>query len=65
MDLCVLNETYPECVEAQADALQNGALNVSLETTNITYGNVSTLLTPQRAKQKGEREITQLLSPEG
>ncbi|TKS67096.1 Cholecystokinin receptor CCK-XLR [Collichthys lucidus] len=62
MDLCVLNETYPECVGAQADALQNGALNVSLETTNISYGNVSTLLTPQRAKQKdGDHTLRILL----
>lgn len=57
MDLCARNETSmpAECVGAQTDALQNGAGNGSLETTNITYGNVSTLLIPQRVRQKGER----------
>lgn len=55
MDLCARNETStsPECVGAQTDALQSGTGNGSLETTNITYGNVSTLLIPQRVK--GER----------
>lgn len=50
MDLYAQNETFssPECVGPQADALQNGAGNGSLETSNITCSNVSTLLTPQR-----------------
>ncbi|KAM3607707.1 uncharacterized protein V6R79_012317 [Siganus canaliculatus] len=49
MDLCLRNETYasPECVGAQTDALQNGAGNATLETTNIT-----TELIPQRARQR-------------
>ncbi|KAF3843146.1 hypothetical protein F7725_001995 [Dissostichus mawsoni] len=50
MDLYAQNETFssPECVGPQADALQNGAGNGSLETSNITCSNVSTLLTPQQ-----------------
>lgn len=57
MDLCARNETSmpPECAGAQTDALQSAAGNESLETANITYGNVSTLLIPQRGRQKGER----------
>lgn len=57
MDLCARNETSvsAECVGAQSDALQSGAGNGSSETTNITYSNVSTLLIPQRVRQKGER----------
>ncbi|XP_035532782.1 cholecystokinin receptor [Morone saxatilis] len=64
MELCARNETStsPECVGAQTEALQNGAGNGSLDTTNITYGNVSTLLIPQRARQKdGDHTLRILL----
>ncbi|XP_037644821.1 cholecystokinin receptor [Sebastes umbrosus] len=52
MDLYARNETFtsPECVGAQSDALQNR----SLETSNITCSNVSTLLIPQRVGHKDE-----------
>ncbi|KAM9347322.1 cholecystokinin receptor [Symphorus nematophorus] len=64
MELCARNETStsPECVGAQTDALQTGAGNGSLETTNITYGNMPTLLIPQRVRQKdGDHTLRILL----
>lgn len=63
MDLCVRNETSvsAECVGAQTDALQIGFGNGSLGTSNISHdGNVSTALTPQRTREKGERTRLQL-----
>lgn len=56
----VRNETSinPECVLAQVDALKNGAGNGSLEATNKACGNASTLLIPERARQRGERAHT-------
>ncbi|XP_033984298.1 cholecystokinin receptor [Trematomus bernacchii] len=63
MDLYAQNETFssPECVGPQADALQNGAGNGSLETSNITCSNVSTLLTPQRARHKDDDHTLRIL----
>ncbi|XP_033966475.1 cholecystokinin receptor isoform X1 [Pseudochaenichthys georgianus] len=63
MDLYAQNETFssPECVGPQADALQNGAGNGSLETSNITCSNVSTLLTPQRSGRKSDDHTLRIL----
>ncbi|XP_070770890.1 cholecystokinin receptor [Enoplosus armatus] len=64
MDLYVRNETStsPEYVGAQIDAVQSAAGNGSLETSNITGGNVSTLLTPQRVRQRdGDHTLRILL----
>ncbi|XP_045909993.1 cholecystokinin receptor [Micropterus dolomieu] len=64
MDLYAQNETSTslECVGAQTDALQTGAGNGSLETSNITCGNVSTLLIPQRVKERdGDHTLRILL----
>ncbi|KAJ4933637.1 hypothetical protein JOQ06_030461 [Pogonophryne albipinna] len=63
MDLYAQNETFssPECVGPQADALQNGAGNGSLETSNITCSNVSTLLTPPHARHKGDDHTLRIL----
>ena len=55
MELCARNDTSPECVGAQTDALQSGAANGSLETSNSSYSNMSTVLIPQHVRQKGER----------
>lgn len=66
MDLCVRNETSvsAECVGAQTDALQIGFANGSLRTSNISHdGNVSTALTPQRMREKGEWTRVQLEPP--
>ena len=60
MELCARNDTSPECVGAQTDALQSGAANGSLETSNSSYSNMSTVLIPQRVRQKGERAQRQL-----
>uniref|UniRef100_A0A3Q3E7N3 Gastrin/cholecystokinin type B receptor n=1 Tax=Labrus bergylta TaxID=56723 RepID=A0A3Q3E7N3_9LABR len=51
MDLCSRNETSasPACVGAQT-----GAGNGSLETANITCCNVSSILIPPHARQKGD-----------
>ncbi|CAI5655789.1 unnamed protein product [Oreochromis niloticus] len=59
----VRNETSinPECVVAQVDALKNGAGNGSLEATNIACGNASTLLIPQRARQRDEDHTLRIL----
>lgn len=61
MDLCVRNETSvsAECVGAQRDPI--GFANGSLGTSNISHdGNVSTALTPQRTREKGEWTRVQL-----
>uniref|UniRef100_A0A3Q3M5J5 Gastrin/cholecystokinin type B receptor n=2 Tax=Mastacembelus armatus TaxID=205130 RepID=A0A3Q3M5J5_9TELE len=50
-----------ECVGAQTDALQSGAGNESLETSNITCGNASTLLIPQRVKHRDEDHTLRIL----
>lgn len=64
MDLCVRNETSvsAECVGAQTDPLQIGTANGSLGTSNISHdiSNVSTALTPQRTREKGEWTRAQL-----
>ncbi|XP_068185999.1 cholecystokinin receptor [Antennarius striatus] len=51
MDHCARNEThmYPGCV-GDTDAPLNGSGN--LETTNVTYGNISTFVIPHRVAQK-------------
>ncbi|XP_071761354.2 cholecystokinin receptor [Centroberyx gerrardi] len=63
MDFYALNETSApsECVGAQSDALQNGTGNGSLEPANSTCGNASTLLIPQRVKQKDEDHTLRIL----
>ncbi|XP_041857909.1 cholecystokinin receptor [Melanotaenia boesemani] len=63
MDLLVQNETSTdlECVGALADALQNGAGNGSLGSSNISCSNASTLVTPQRVVQKEEDHTLRIL----
>ncbi|XP_047456104.1 cholecystokinin receptor isoform X2 [Mugil cephalus] len=53
MDAYLQNETAvnPDCVEAHADAPQNGTGNWSLETSNVNCGNASTLLIPRRMRR--------------
>lgn len=61
MDLCARNETSVSAECAQTDALQIGFGNGSLGTSNISHdGNVSTALTPQRMREKGEWTRVQL-----
>ncbi|KAK9537754.1 hypothetical protein VZT92_005338 [Zoarces viviparus] len=63
MDSYVRNETFtsPECVGAQTDALQNGAGDGSMGTSNITCGNVSTLITPKRVRHKDDDHTLRIL----
>uniref|UniRef100_A0A1A7X8A8 Gastrin/cholecystokinin type B receptor n=1 Tax=Iconisemion striatum TaxID=60296 RepID=A0A1A7X8A8_9TELE len=60
MDLYARNETRvnPECVGALADALQN---NGSLETLNVSCGNASTLLVPQRVRQREDDHTLRIM----
>ncbi|XP_031725430.1 cholecystokinin receptor [Anarrhichthys ocellatus] len=63
MDSFARNETFtsPECVGAQTDALQNGAGDGSMGTSNITCGNVSTLLIPKRVRHKDDDHTLRIL----
>ncbi|XP_041662501.1 cholecystokinin receptor [Cheilinus undulatus] len=62
MELCARNDTSPACVETQTDALQTGAGNGSVETSNITCCNVSSILIPPRTRQKdGDHTLRILL----
>ena len=54
MDLYTQNETSSECFGAQTFAQQKGAGNGSMGTSNITCSNTSTILIPQRVRQRGE-----------
>ncbi|XP_059199117.1 cholecystokinin receptor [Centropristis striata] len=62
MDFYTRNETFasPECVAAETDAQQNGASNGSLETSNLTCGNVSTLI-PQGVRHKDDYHMLRIL----
>ncbi|KAM6954916.1 cholecystokinin receptor [Lycodopsis pacificus] len=63
MDSYVRNETFtsPECVGAQTDALQNGAADGSMGTSNITCGNASTLIIPKRVRHKDDDHTLRIL----
>ncbi|XP_054471014.1 cholecystokinin receptor [Anoplopoma fimbria] len=63
MDSYVRNETLtsPACLGAQTDALQTGAGNGSLGTSNTTCGNVSTLLTPKLVRHKDDDHTLRIL----
>ncbi|XP_015253615.1 cholecystokinin receptor-like isoform X2 [Cyprinodon tularosa] len=63
MDLDFTNETYmdSECVRALQDLMQSGALNGSLEASNISCGNTSTLLIPERVGQGEDHTLRILL----
>ncbi|XP_070694548.1 cholecystokinin receptor [Pempheris klunzingeri] len=64
MDLCARNETFAssEGAGAQTFKPQSGAGNGSLEASNITCGNVSSLLIPQRVSQRdGDHTLRILL----
>ncbi|CAJ1079544.1 cholecystokinin receptor [Xyrichtys novacula] len=63
MELCVRNETFasPACVAAQTDAQQSGAGNGSLETSNITCCNVSSILIPPHVRQRDEDHTLRIL----
>ncbi|XP_028249711.1 cholecystokinin receptor [Parambassis ranga] len=64
MDLYVRNETSVTqgCVGGlQAGALHNGTGNESLETSNVTCGDASTLLIPQRVRQRGDDHMLLLI----
>ncbi|XP_030283160.1 cholecystokinin receptor [Sparus aurata] len=62
MELCARNDTSPECVGAQTDALQSRTANGSLETSNSSYSNMSTVLIPQHVRQKdGDHTLRILL----
>lgn len=54
MDFYAQNETSSECFGAQTFAQQKGAGNGSMGTSNITCSNTSTILIPQRVRQRGE-----------
>ncbi|XP_029315648.1 LOW QUALITY PROTEIN: cholecystokinin receptor [Cottoperca gobio] len=60
MDLYARNETFtsPECVGAQTDAQP---VNGTLETSNITCGNISNLLIPQRVRHKDDDHTLRIL----
>ncbi|XP_074550730.1 cholecystokinin receptor [Halichoeres trimaculatus] len=62
MDICARNETSasPVCVAAQSDALQSGAGNGSVEISNITCCNVSSILIPPQ-RQKDEDHTLRIL----
>ncbi|MEQ2224470.1 hypothetical protein ILYODFUR_007780 [Ilyodon furcidens] len=63
MDLDLRNETFmdSECVRALQDLMQSGAVNGSLEASNISCGNASTLLTPKRVRQGEDHTLRILL----
>ncbi|XP_008399603.1 cholecystokinin receptor type A [Poecilia reticulata] len=61
MDLDLRNETFIECVRVLQDLMQSGAVNGSLEASNISCGNASTLLIPQRVRQEEDHTLRILL----
>ncbi|KAM4561369.1 cholecystokinin receptor type A isoform 2-T2 [Fundulus diaphanus] len=63
MDLDLRNETSmdPECAQALQDLLQSGAVNGSLEASNISCGNASTQPIPQRVRQGEDHTLRILL----
>ncbi|XP_053185026.1 cholecystokinin receptor [Scomber japonicus] len=61
MDLYTQNETSSECFGAQTFAQQKGAGNGSMGTSNITCSNTSTILIPQRVRQRDEDHTLRIL----
>ncbi|KAM4731043.1 cholecystokinin receptor [Anableps anableps] len=63
MDLDLRNETFidSECARVLQDLMQSGAFNGSLETSNVSCGNASTLLIPQRVRQGEDHTLRILL----
>lgn len=53
MDLNLRNETFlaTDCAQVLQELMQSGAVDGSLEASNISCGNASTLLIPQRDRQ--------------
>ncbi|KAK2905970.1 cholecystokinin receptor [Channa argus] len=62
MDLYVRNESSrSECVGTHPDALQLGTGNGSMDTANVTCGNASTILIPQRVREKDDDHTLRIL----